>query len=81
MLMNYKEGVVEMYEGKRRNPARRTLDREAPQIARDLLEKDGLEVPDGATGRDVLRVRLQAMADKVPEAGRLACLLDEGESP
>lgn len=70
-----------MHEKWIQGAARRTLDREAPQIARDLLEKDGLEVPDGATGRDVLRVRLQAMAGKVPEAGRLARLLGDGETP
>ncbi|MBR2491685.1 MAG: hypothetical protein IKB65_09460 [Ruminiclostridium sp.] len=63
-----------------RASARRILDQEAPAYARDLLAKDGLEVPANATGRDVLMARLRVLAEHNQEAARLAREL-EGRDP
>lgn len=60
-----------------RDSARRLLDQEAPEFVRDLLAKDGLEVPANATGRDILLARLQALAKHNQEAARLARELEE----
>lgn len=64
-----------------RASARRILDQEAPAYARDLLAKDGLEVPANATGREVLLARLRRLGETNPEAARLARELEEGGSP
>ena len=59
------QGVAVMSNPAQRS-ARRLLDREASEYVRGLL------------ARDVLRLRLQALAETTPEADRLARLLEEG---
>jgi len=61
--------------------ARRLLDQEASDYVRGLLGADGINLPAGATCRDVLLARLQALAKHNKEAARLARELEEGGSP
>ena len=64
-----------------RDSARRLLDQEASDYVRGLLEKDGINLPAGATCRDVLLARLRVLSKHNQEAARLARELEEGGSP